>query len=266
MKKLLKWLGHVGTLGVAGAISTAIVAIVLLIERDWASKTWDAIVRCWHWLGRSIALPHWLFLALVLLGVSALWSLLGRVPRHRQPDADLGKIAQAIAWRAALVELTDTFLTRRAAALEEGARLDQEWLRQYRELRLATRNTYDPIAAEFRAWIRRIPEEYLGEYQNEPVWFDVDSGPDDSANGLVEKLWMPVSLPEAIAFWEGWEQHVLQRLMAERIDLVDDFVRRLKDPIPRSEYDLGRWYRLRRWARRRWRRLRGKTPKKAERV
>lgn len=86
--------------------------------------------------------------------------------------------------------------------------------------------------------------------------------PDDSADGLVDKLWMPLTFPEAIGFWNEWEQRKLQRLVAERVDVVDSFIRQIEHPIHIERYRVSWRLRLRRWFRRRWKKLRGKTTKK----
>jgi hypothetical protein len=237
LKTFFGWLGTVVTTGVGGALSTGIVAaVVLLIKRNWAVDAWHAIARAWHWLGRDIALPHWLFLLLLAAAVVVLMRAGLSIRARRQRSAiNPGAVAYADAWRAALVRLTDTFLARRAEAFDEGVPLEQDWLIEYRELRRETIDAYSPIAPAFRKWIRGIPPEYLGEYRDEPTWFDIDSGPDETPDGLVEKLWMPLSFPEAVGFWNEWEHRKLQRLCAERIDLVDSFIRHLRNPIsPRA--------------------------------
>ena len=260
VKRFFRWVGNTVSTAIAGVITAGIIALILLIKRDWAAGIWDAIVRAWHWLGSPIAIPHWLFIALVVLAVLFGSLLLRRVSVRTRPEVDPEKVAKAEAWRAALAELTDAFLGTRSVltTFDRPIPLNQQWVTQYRELRLKTKDTYQSVWEDFQSWIRRISPEYLDWWKNEPVWVDQDSGPDNSPEGLVEKLWMPVSLKEALDFWNGWDQSDLQQLAAERIDLVDSFIHRLKHPFTRVESGLEPWHQLNRWARRKWQKLIGK--------
>ena len=87
----------------------------------------------------------------------------------------------------------------------------------------------------FREWMRGVDEAYTNPAPQEPIWVDRDSGPDETAEGQVEKFWMPVTLPEAVTFWQAVNQSTLQQIAAERIDLVDHFVRRVRDPFEPPE-------------------------------
>jgi hypothetical protein len=270
LQKLPSILGQIG-IGVAAAvIGAGVLAAIALVKQSWARATWYAVRRSWHWLGRDIALPHWLFLVLIGLVLAAAVRLIRAVPRKRSSNApvvDAQLVANAKAWREAFVALVDTFLARRAQmlagrAFDEQEWDEQEWLREYRELRKTTMETYRPIMSAFRPWIRDVAPEYLNEYRDEPHWPDFETGmPDDSADGLVDKLWMPVTFTAAIGFWKNFDQRMLQGLAAERIDLVDAFIRQIEHPIQIEQYRVHWRIRLRRWRRRQWKRLRGESVK-----
>jgi len=256
LKKLPSFLGQIG-IGLSVAVLTPVVLLIIgLIEHSWARATWHAIVRAWHWLGRDISISHWFYLSLI--GCLAFVALrLGRTvfDRLRPFAPDPTKISAAQRWREALARHGDAFLAHRAKHLSSGS-VDQDWVAEYRELRRETVDAYEPIARDFRNWIRDIDPSYLREFPNEPVWVDVDSGPDETPDGLVEKLWLPGSLLEALNFWHGWSQFNTQELFGDRVDWVDSFIERLKNPI-KPGLQLSWRYRLRRWFRRQWRKLKG---------
>jgi hypothetical protein len=157
-------------------------------------------------------------------------------------------------WRDALAEHSDAFLGQRSKALQV-PELEQDWIADYRERRRAVVESYKSVAHAFRKWIRGIDPDYLPDFRNEPVWFDIDSGPDDSPDGQVEKLWLPVSLPSALDFWDGWSQGDTQKLFSERVEWADLFIERLRNPIPAWELRPAWRIRARRWFRRNWRKL-----------
>ncbi|HEY2353763.1 MAG TPA: hypothetical protein VGH79_02525 [Gaiellaceae bacterium] len=208
----------------------------------------------WHWCGRNDALPHWALLLLFCV-VAAAMALLLEVARRRwlvSPEAP-PPAAEAFLWREAVARLADLFLDYRHRALEEGEPYEQSWLIDYRERRREVMDAYVPVRRPFRKWIGSLDPQDLGEYRDEPQYVYPDYGPDDTADGLVEKLWVPVTFAEAIGFWDGWEQRKLQRLINERIDLIDSFVRWCRDPHPLGSVEFKPDWRTRlRRARRRW--------------
>lgn len=215
-------------------------------------RIWRGVDRAWHWFGQNGAIPHWSIILLIALatgfvGVLAVMLFLRRRASTEKPPP----AAEAAAWREALAQLADTFLDYRGQNLS-GVQVENGWLVDYRERRRETVDAYQPVMSVFRSWIGDIEPEYLGEYRDEPRYFLHDYGEDDTSDGLVEKLWRPITFPEAVGFWKDWDQRKLQRLVGERIDLVDQFVRWCRNPV-RGGIELHWRMRARRIFRRWWR-------------
>jgi hypothetical protein len=219
---------EISVAAIGGALALPLGALLFGIWH-WRHTMADAINDAWAWLGRAGAVPHWLLL--LLIGVAALGAAITARATQRARKKPTPVAAPPIVEAETFQAAYDTFLSSFAAwrdqllVYQEGGQPD--WLDEYRANRRAALDALQPIRAPLREWLARIDEHYTDPWPNEPTWVDAD-GPDEGPVSIIDKFLMPSTLTAALGFWNDWDVRDFRRLAAERMDLIDSFVRSLR--------------------------------------
>jgi hypothetical protein len=195
---------------IGGALAVALVATALAIWH-WHNVVWEALVDAWSWLGSYGSLHHWLILLLILLtALGAITAAVAYWPVNWWPlkpeevvVQEPRPVAEAEAFRDDYEKFLDAFLAWRDDVHFNGAVIEDAWQDDYRKLRRAALDSFQPIRDPLRYWFRRIDEHWTSPWPGEPVWHDID-GPDESDESIIDKFLMPLTLPDAVQFWHGF--------------------------------------------------------------
>jgi hypothetical protein len=247
------------SVAVIGRVLTAIVLAIAGVVWAWHEAIWEAITDVWAWFGRPTATPHWLLVLLIALAVAGVLAVANQRLAARAAARSVGEdqppITEAQAFRDAYDRFMSEFAGWRDELVLRKMGGNDAWLAEHRALRRDALDTMQPILPALRHWLRHIDEHWTTPLRDEPVWTDIE-GPDESIESVIDKFLMPVTLAEALDFWDGWEPAKFRQLSADRIDLVDSFVRSLRrKPDPQDVIFVAPSWRtrLRRWWRRRQR-------------
>lgn len=215
---------------IGSALGAALVAIVVALWK-WHAAIAEAVGDSWRWLGHDATIPHWLLLLLIALmlgaALAALSAWFGGVEPLSLTVGEPPPLQEAEAFRDAYDLFMSEFAEWRDELVMREGEGHNSWLDAYRQHRRTALDALQPIRPALRAWLRRIDEHWTRSWPSEPNWHDID-GHDESLVSVIDKFLMPATLREALEFWEGWEPSQFRSLVAERVDLVDSFIRSLR--------------------------------------